>query len=445
MARGVGMSDMKKYEGSIFRGYRYRIVGGGSEWFGEVVNVPQVTSVRGKSKYAVKSLLRRGIREYVWTCDDCGVIPQRSCATVELLRHIDVDGVCSEEMVSFYTLLCNHGVVFTDVIWLFSNENFVIKRRMLEKVVLDAKDVGGERLALFINISNFGGECSISRQPYPDFFSVSIDNTRGVMEVHFFDIEEHRERYCFDVNIETPSGLKVDAVNVFRSGDGRNSVFYGYTTLSRERFFSFNIVAFEFFRSAFGLPKKMCGSDIRGVAICAHAFVNAVVGRVYFSDLGMGQFLRECCEEASLYLQSFYFITKYKVGCDRMFRWASVNHFREILQWFDSDALHKDGYYKNMICELWKSTRGSGSVLDTIIIEIIAMRYENKRNSDIYERVVRMFAKCGEHGFKARRELKFNDSGSISQKISNVINSKPVKLFIESNLFPQPLGDKRAL
>jgi hypothetical protein len=438
------MSDLKEYRGPIVRGYRYRIVGSGREWFGEVDGVSQVASVRARSKYAVKSLLRRGVRKYIWQCDAYKIVPKCSCAENELLSFRDRDGVYSEEMVSLYNIYYEHGVVFTDLIWLFSNENFVIKRKTLGRFVLNAKTVGCGRLTLLIDISRFGGECSILLQPYPDFFSVSIDNVLGVMEVRFFEVDGHKDRYCFNVNVETPSGLKVDAVNIFRSDDGKNSVFYGHTTLSKEYFFSFNMGVFEFFRSAFGIPEIFCGSDIKGAAICAHAFVNAVVGRVYFSDLRMGPFLRECCEEASLYLQDFYFITKYEIGINRMFRWARVNHLREILQWFDSSEMHKVECYKNIICELWKSARGGGSVLNMIIVEIVAMRYENRRNSDIYDRVMRMLAKYGKYGIDANVELKFKCGSNISQKISNVINSSPVRSFVDSNLFPHPLGDKRA-
>jgi hypothetical protein len=435
------MSKSKEYKGPIVEGYRYRIVGSGREWFGEVVGVPQVTGVHAKTKYAVKSLLRRDIRKYVWGCYACGVIPKRSYNPRGLLCSLDKDGLLNEETVSVASLFERYGAVFTDVMWLFSRERSVINKDFFKLVCLDASVVG-ERLMLLIDTSRFGGECSILGQPYPEHFSVSVDNARRVIEIHFSDVVKLDNKYWFNVHVETSDGLIVDTVNIIRSGEEKDFVFYGYMTLSRERFFSFNRRIFEFFRSAFFLQEKINGKDVRGVAICAHAFANAISGRAYFQDLRMDLFLKECCDKAAVHLEKFHFITGDEEGRARLFRWRELNGLRSALQWFDSRVVHADEYYKSMACRLWKEARGRGDDLENAIIDIIAMRYENKKNIDIYNNVMKMLVSSGK-GKDINKRLGFDQTKNGPQKISNFLKSVPLKTFVEKNLFPQVLSKEK--
>lgn len=436
------MAPGKVYEGSFFSGYRYRIVESDREWKGEVVDVPQVPKVdHGRSKWAVKVLLRKHTKDYVRACRECRVIPKRSYNPCGLLRSFDRDGLLNEETVSVASLFEKYGAIFTDVMWLFSRERSVINKDFSNLVRMDASAVGA-RLMLLIDTSRFGGECSILGQPYPEHFSVSVDNARRVIEIQFSDVVNLDNKYWFNVHVETSDGLIVDTVNIIRSGEEKDFVFYGYMTLYRERFFSCNRRIFEFFRSAFFLPEKINGKDVHGVAICAHAFANAISGRVYFQDLKMDLFLKECCDKAAVHLEKFHFITGDEEGCARLFRWRELNGLRSALQWFDSRAVHNDEYYKSMACRLWKEARGRGDDVDNAIIDIIAMRYENKKNMDIYSSVMNMLI-SSQKGKKINEALGFKKTENGEQKISNFLKSVPLKTFVEKNLFPQVLSKEK--
>ncbi len=70
------------------------------------------------------------------------------------------------------------------------------------------------------------------------------------------------------------------------------------------------------------------------------------------------------------------------------------------------------------------------------------MRYENKKNMDIYSSVMNMLI-SSQKGKKINEALGFKKTENGEQKISNFLKSVPLKTFVEKNLFPQVLSKEK--
>lgn len=426
---------MKEYVGFFYNNYQYCIKGSNREWSGYIVDVPQIACETGISKYRVKASLRKKIRKYFRGCLRRDVKPQRPLP-------LPLDKALFEEAISLNVLVDRYGAVFTDVMWLFSNEGFVFKK-YLWFLYLDPSRVQGGRLRLLINTTHFGGECSVRAQPYPDDFTVAIDNSRRVIDIHFYESKARRKHFAFSVDIATRDGLRQDVIDIFSCDDGENYFYYGFSSCCNDYFFSVNEVAFDFFREVFRVSDKFTGSEIKKVSICAHAFVNATIGMAFFPDTKMSQFLKYCVNDAVENLKNIYFRTKYFKSATRLFRRGKRNWQRGLLQWFDSTSIHDGRTNERFSNIIWRGSRGRGDALERLIIEAVSLKYEGVSNKSIY-------AKIREMAFELDREIRlkhkilhFAATENESQKITNFLKSNLVRDFADKNLFPRPVLDKK--
>ena len=416
----------------------------GGEWRGTVRNVPQLSEVRGESKDDVVRLLQDRIREYLDKCNEIRIIPQRSCFDRFFTRTSSDELFCEEKVP--LAIMHDKGVVFTNVMWLFSKEKYVWDREALFFQYLDPNRVKSGRHLILIDIKGFFGECCVDGQPYPEHFSVEVDNVNKIMKIRFHDKFEEKDVYSFTLNVETSSGSISTAITINRSGCGLNAVYYGCIGYFAKYFFSVNERAFDFFKSIFHIY-EIRQKNIEALTICAHAFVNAAVGRAYFKNLGMCEYLDGCLKNAYKYLLKFYIPTKKLQTVDRVWKWfeeewvKEVSHKQDFLQWFDSETVHDSNYYDS-VKRLWELSRGKGNEIDQVITEVVSLRYEGMANADIHKKILEMIKKFTMDGSDVGKKLRFKDGKNAEQKISNFIKGSYVRDFVQENVFPMPLLDR---
>lgn len=359
------------------------------------------------------------------------------------MNFIDPCGFKEVESVSLFTIF-EKGVPFVDIMWLFSLKGAVFNEEYMTECFINKNSGSNFRDTIIIDISSYDPSVrySILKQPYPDCFRVVVDNIKKIVEIKFFKNTVHLDRYTFQLDVVVGDRSLTDVVVMERVGDEENFVFYGKTTWYEKRFYSFNGEIFNIFKRMFLIGNGLREQEIDALAICSHAFANAVYAPVYFNDLSAGDFLNSCVMKACIYLRDYRFIVNNDSLLNRINMLKEFNRFKINTQWLDARLVSEDDEFKENVLSVWEGFFEYGDVYDKFIATIAIMRFKGVKNDDIFEKIKNMSIKYGVDGIDAIKKLSLSKN-TDGKTIPYVIKTK-VKKVADENILPCPPLDRRS-